>query len=674
MVSDGSAGLCFHNDAIENEIDCHDYSPIKQYPQKPRFQRTFRNWVEVKKLSLDLVQLRELSITSVIPKCIMELRHEDKTSIRYKKTQDLKEKFVQQFYCAAKTRFGCPFEAKLETFVDDGYSVLSQTEDHVHDYSADKEQHHEVPRGIAIHVQEFIKTVLMSNGKIRPKDIMRKIRDAKILPKPEMSQIKNFLARVRNELFSSLKTDDYGSLVRWIADNQFHEHLAEDEMFVLPGAVYPESLEWDDVSRIRLVFVLSTKALLRNIIHQQDSTMPNLQVCDGTFNLLANGSPTLVLGTLDWDHKFRLEGIGYTSHHDEEAFTALYKSAAAGTALIAAGRTLKGDYTMQDGAREIFNASTKVLAPKVIGSCLFHAAQAIENKKAEFSSKQSFNDFKKDFKILQAVSSSTIFHHAATLFIGKWDCKEPAISAWYDDNYLKWRQTFYPAATPPGIPATNNANENFNGCLKLEGTQRTLMSTGQFLHAMGNNLRHLSHGDEMGAPFPLHPTLSLHDWRVAQEWLKAVGIAAVFANRDKSAFMVPSSLFLGTKPTLQDMRAQLARWKQKDTPIEGENFHAYTFRMGSFYRLKILRGQAVLCAELILSCTCPFYAKKHKCKHCLGVGIAMKLFPVPIDMSLERIGVRNPDGTLKRGRKRLAPTSTNTRRKQKNNAMPLLQI
>ena len=93
--------------------------------------------------------------------------------------------------------------------------------------------------------------------------------------------------------------------------------------------------------------------------------MLNLQVCDGTFNLLANGSPTLVLGTLDWDHKFRLEGIGYTSHHDEEAFTALYKSAAAGIALIAPGRTLKGDYTMQDGAREIsiFNASTNVLAP-----------------------------------------------------------------------------------------------------------------------------------------------------------------------------------------------------------------------------------------------------------------------------------------------------------------------
>ena len=57
--------------------------------------------------------------------------------------------------------------------------------------------------------------------------------------------------------------------------------------------------------------------------------------------------------------------------------------------------------------------------------------------------------------------------------------------------------------------------------------------------------------------------------------------------------MVPSSLFLTTHPTIQQMRDQLGRWRQKETPIQGEDFHAYTFRMGKL-KTKIMR--CCLCA------------------------------------------------------------------------------
>jgi hypothetical protein len=204
---------------------------------------------------------------------------------------------------------------------------------------------------------------------------------------------------------------------------------------------------------------------------------------------------------------------------------------------------------------------------------------------------------------------------------------------------------------------------------KLENIEREQMGTGQFLDTMGTTFRHPSQADEMGAPFLLHPTLSIQDWRTAQKWLRDVGIELIFANKSNTGFMVPSTLFRFKAPSKEEMRAQLARWKQKETPIKGEDFHAYTFRMGSFYSLKVVRGQAVLTPELILSCSCPFYAKKHKCKHCLGVSIDMKFFPVPIGMSLERIGVYNPDGTLKRWHKRLAPTQTNSGRALKNQSL-----
>jgi hypothetical protein len=46
----------------------------------------------------------------------------------------------------------------------------------------------------------------------------------------------------------------------------------------------------------------------------------------------------------------------------------------------------------------------------------------------------------------------------------------------------------------------------------------------------------------------------------------------------------------------------------------------------------------------------------------MGVAIGLKMVPVPIAMSLETIGVRNEDGTLKRGRKRLASTQRNLKK------------
>ena len=137
----------------------------------------------------------------------------------------------------------------------------------------------------------------------------------------------------------------------------------------------------------------------------------------------------------------------------------MYRSVSQGIALVCPGRTLLADYTMQDGAREIYNATQTVLDPKVAGSCLFHAAQAIEKRKAEFKSKASFAAFKLDFKKLQGVQSTVIFHHAASLFIALWDPKEPKVAAWFDDEYLKWRQPFYPAATPAGI--VSRANTSF---------------------------------------------------------------------------------------------------------------------------------------------------------------------------------------------------------------------
>ena len=119
--------------------------------------------------------------------------------------------------------------------------------------------------------------------------------------------------------------------------------------------------------------------------------------------------------------------------------------------------------------------------------------------------------------------------------------------------------------------------------------------------------------------------------------------------------MVPSSSFLITNPGVAELKAQAKRWNQKDTPIAGETFDTYTSRRSSMFQLKKLSGNSVLSPNLLLSCTCPMYLKRHKCKHCIGVAIGLNLLTVPVTMSLERIAAQNSDGSLKRGRKPNAP-------------------
>ena len=248
---------------------------------------------------------------------------------------------------------------------------------------------------------------------------------------------------------SALTQENIGALVNWCRSHQYRPDIAKDEMFVLPGAVLPETLAWEGEADIRVIFVLSTKKLLKNAVLQQESNMPTLSCSDATYNLLANKWPTLIMGTLDWQHKFRTVSVGCSSHQDERAFELLFLSTKAGI-VVMHSVIYSPVYTLQDGAREIYNASKTVFTPKQILSCYYHCQAAIFKKKHEFLNKDSYQVFKKDTQILHASQSPVEFHEGAKLLVEKWDQKEPVVMAWFDDEYFKFRQTHYASLTPPG--------------------------------------------------------------------------------------------------------------------------------------------------------------------------------------------------------------------------------
>jgi hypothetical protein len=110
-----------------------------------------------------------------------------------------------------------------------------------------------------------------------------------------------------------------GTFLSWLHNNSYKDSLEDQELFVLPNALVPETVDPMN-PQIKIVAVLSTRALLRNIIRQQHTSMPSFLSCDGTYSLLENGWPTPVFGTVDWNHKFRCVAIGFCTNEDKGTF------------------------------------------------------------------------------------------------------------------------------------------------------------------------------------------------------------------------------------------------------------------------------------------------------------------------------------------------------------------
>lgn len=169
------------------------------------------------------------------------------------------------------------------------------------------------------------------------------------------------------------------------------------------------------------------------------------------------------------------------------------------------------------------------------------------------------------------------------------------------------------------------------------------------MKCMKEELKHQSHPDEMGGPFPSCFQLTYADWRAAQDWAKMLPLQLIFPNQSKQKFCIPSTTYLASKPSTTNAREALAKWNQKVTPIQGETFDIFFNRRSNFYKLTALKPADSLCPFVLFACTCPMYWKKAHCKHSIGLGILRGLFCVPADSSIAVIG---PAG--KRGRKPLA--------------------
>jgi hypothetical protein len=123
----------------------------------------------------------------------------------------------------------------------------------------------------------------------------------------------------------------------------------------------------------------------------------------------------------------------------------------------------------------------------------------------------------------------------------------------------------------------------------------------------------------MGAPWPDQIQLQHKNWRDAQEWLIKTK-EFILANKETDKFAVPSSATMQSKPTVDIMKECHRKWKQKEEPLQGEDFDSFRLRRSAFYKLQPLPQSKQKSCFVQYSCSCPQYLKRAFCKHSIGVG------------------------------------------------------
>jgi hypothetical protein len=249
---------------------------------------------------------------------------------------------VQAMECTGFRRYGCTYELKVvEDSANETWSVYEGEEPHCHDAFS------ESTAGIPQHYKTTIEKEVAS-GKY-PRDIYEEI----LLHSPktivQMKQVQGAVHRLRKKLLCEFPDDSIGYLQQFLKSNTLSNASEEHDVGVLPGWHVSDAGSCLEKSNkaANLHFTLTTKALLRQAVSQNEGQLCSFVDIDGTYNLVSNGYPCLILGTVDAKHCFRLLGFTVSMHEDEAAFASALQAVKAAMDTFL-GCTWSPSYAMAD--------------------------------------------------------------------------------------------------------------------------------------------------------------------------------------------------------------------------------------------------------------------------------------------------------------------------------------
>lgn len=254
---------------------------------------------------------------------------------------------------------------------------------------------------------------------------------------PTIKQIQQILPKQKEKKIPTTKT--YGELIEWCRS---HEKRPEsvDDGFIL-GHMYNK----DDDS---FAFIVSTLRLLKNASNRKN-------ICaDGTYKIVWENFPLVVVGTVDRMRKFHMIALCLTSNERESEYAFVFETL---TKAIKDHRnfSFEPEILILDAAFSIRNAFYKSFASaKHNVICWSHVARHINDFKLEEPENKS--KIQHDIRVLQTSPNKERFDNACKLFLKKYETFEPHFCdymrrTWFGNNSQNWYTGYLPF-----VPEVNN--------------------------------------------------------------------------------------------------------------------------------------------------------------------------------------------------------------------------
>lgn len=323
-----------------------------------------------------------------------------------------------------------------------------------------KHNHDSLPRsgsGIGVDVKKEIKRLV--NYKLKPRSIVLELAK-KSLPIPSKNQLSRYLHSLKLKIKGDTKIS-LGELQSWLSSNT---DVPEEEnaLFIADFSIWGSEIQ-DKESGFQ--FFVTSKKLLKFAMQSK------ILHADGTYKILWQGYPVIIVGTTDRGKHFHPFGLSVCTNERTEDYTFVFKTLKE-TIFKVSQAIYHPSTLMADAAKAIQNAFCSVFGENMkVLMCWAHAKDKMEIAVKKFvKNSKERDEIIVNIGYLQIAPTPQVFHEARALFLSKWSQHREFI-AYFEMEWIQ-KNPNWAACIASGLPSTNNALEGFNNDLKSSHTLR----------------------------------------------------------------------------------------------------------------------------------------------------------------------------------------------------------
>lgn len=181
---------------------------------------------------------------------------------------------------------------------------------------------------------------------------------------------------------------------------------------------------------------------------------------DGTYKLIWQGFPVIVVGTIDVDRHFHCLAIAVTSNETMTDYKFVFKAVKNKLEQLFEF-TWDPTVLISDAAPAIQNGFNASFPGKLIRMCWAHARFAMGKKVDSLVRKENRNQILVNIDLIQVTDSPEKFECGLNLFLAKWKVEEKSFIDFFNSNWILINKNWYEGCSK-GSPSTNNALKSFN--------------------------------------------------------------------------------------------------------------------------------------------------------------------------------------------------------------------